>query len=343
MIVKNEEAYLQRCLESLEGVYDELIVVDTGSEDQTVEIARHFGARVEHLEWCDDFAAARNYACRFARGEWILMPDGDEYLGPANVYDKIVEMLRRAPDHLDKILIEQRTLLGNDDVLTILIDRLFRNRKGLSWKYRIHEVLETPGERTAMTRDFYLIHDNALHRRDNMQVSKDREKMYLRALALDVRDFPSDPRPAFYLAGTLYGAGRHEEASDAYRRYFDLSEGKEPERRALAFRDAAANAGKMGKRDQQRAYLFRSLEHDWRPPETYVALADLALEHKNRDEAIHWLTTATSCKPYQSGIGTLGSTYMAKIYERLAGLYSDAGETHLAKQYRAQAQVLRKK
>ena len=187
MIVRDEEAYLQRCLESLEGIYDELIVVDTGSRDRTVEIARQFGARVEHFEWCDDFAAARNYACGFARGEWIFMPDADEYLGPANVCEKVVQMLRRAPDHLDKILIEQRTLLGDNDVLTILIGRLFRNRKEMSWKYRIHEVLETPKERTAITRDFYLNHDNSLHRRDNMQVSDDREQMYLRALALDAR------------------------------------------------------------------------------------------------------------------------------------------------------------
>ncbi|MBW1850472.1 MAG: glycosyltransferase family 2 protein [Deltaproteobacteria bacterium] len=343
MIVKDEETYLQRCLESFEGIYDELIVVDTGSGDRTVEIAGHFGARVERFEWCNDFAAARNYACGFARGEWIFMPDGDEYLGPAHICEKVVEMLRQAPDHLDKILIEQRSLLGNNDVLTILIDRLFRNRKELSWKYRIHEVLETPGGRTAITRDFYLNHDNALHSRDNMQISEDREQMYLRALALDARDFPSDPRPAFYLAGTLYGAGRHEEASDAYQRYFGLSEGKEPERRALAFRDAAANANKMGDRDQQRAYLFRSLEHDWRPPEIYAALADLAQAHENRDEAIHWLTTATSCKPYQSGTGTMSSAYGAEIHERLAGLYSDAGEAGLAKHYQVQADKLRNK
>ncbi len=60
MIVKNEEEYLQECLESVEGVVDEIIVVDTGTTDRTVEIASQFDAEVHHISWNDDFAAARN-------------------------------------------------------------------------------------------------------------------------------------------------------------------------------------------------------------------------------------------------------------------------------------------
>ena len=57
MIVKNEEATLSRTLDSVKGVVDEMVVVDTGSRDRTREIAREFGARVYDFEWCDDFAA----------------------------------------------------------------------------------------------------------------------------------------------------------------------------------------------------------------------------------------------------------------------------------------------
>jgi glycosyltransferase involved in cell wall biosynthesis len=62
MIVKDEEENLARCLQSIRQVVDEIIVVDTGSRDRTVEIARRHGCRVSHFEWCDDFAAARNAA-----------------------------------------------------------------------------------------------------------------------------------------------------------------------------------------------------------------------------------------------------------------------------------------
>src|SRR5262245_57509130 len=80
MIVRNEEESLDRCLASARGLADELIVVDTGSTDRTVEIARAHGASVHHFKWCDDFAAARNVALRHATGQWCLHLDADEWV-----------------------------------------------------------------------------------------------------------------------------------------------------------------------------------------------------------------------------------------------------------------------
>lgn len=80
MIVKNEAAHLSNCLRSVQGFVDEIIVVDTGSSDRTVNIAKKFGAKVSEFAWIDDFAAARNYALAQAQGQWILVLDGDEVL-----------------------------------------------------------------------------------------------------------------------------------------------------------------------------------------------------------------------------------------------------------------------
>ena len=80
MIVKNEGHNLHRCLQSVQGFVNQIIVVDTGSEDNTVEIARSYGAEVHFFEWCDDFAAARNHSLSFATGDWILVLDADEKL-----------------------------------------------------------------------------------------------------------------------------------------------------------------------------------------------------------------------------------------------------------------------
>ena len=82
MIVRDEEAYLPDCLESLEGVVDELVIVDTGSVDATVAIARAHEARVFHRPWDNDFSAPRNLGLDEACGRWILYIDADERLRP---------------------------------------------------------------------------------------------------------------------------------------------------------------------------------------------------------------------------------------------------------------------
>lgn len=80
MIVKNEAGNLSRCLTSVRGVADELIIVDTGSTDDTVAVARSFGAAIVSFPWTGDFAAARNAGLEQARGTWILVLDADEEL-----------------------------------------------------------------------------------------------------------------------------------------------------------------------------------------------------------------------------------------------------------------------
>ena len=73
MIVRDEENNISRCLESVRGVFDEIVVLDTGSKDRTIEIARSFGARVFDFVWVDDFAAARNAALARAQGRLRLL------------------------------------------------------------------------------------------------------------------------------------------------------------------------------------------------------------------------------------------------------------------------------
>ena len=80
MIVRNEEQFLLQCLESIKDVVDEIIVVDTGSADRTVQIAGEFGAKVYHHPWNNDFSEARNVSLSYATCDWILIMDADEEL-----------------------------------------------------------------------------------------------------------------------------------------------------------------------------------------------------------------------------------------------------------------------
>jgi len=136
MIVKNEAENLPRCLRSVRNHVDELVVVDTGSEDETVTIAQSFGAKIAHFTWCDDFAAARNFAASQVTGTWILTLDADEEL--------IVESpnWREALQASDDILAYEIDRLDVGQPITALhLPRIQRNLSDLQYVGRYHEQL----------------------------------------------------------------------------------------------------------------------------------------------------------------------------------------------------------
>jgi glycosyltransferase involved in cell wall biosynthesis len=142
MIVKNEAQNLGRCLASAQAWVDEMIVVDTGSGDETVSIAKSFGANVDYFEWCNDFASARNYSLSLATGEWILVLDADEELFPQPGY---TDDWRTTPD----LLAWQINLWDADarEGLTSMATlRLFRNHPDLVYVGRYHEALLYQGQ-----------------------------------------------------------------------------------------------------------------------------------------------------------------------------------------------------
>lgn len=144
LIVRNEAAYLGACLASIRPVVDEIIVVDTGSTDDTVAIAQSYGAQVYHFPWCDDFAAARNHSLQFATGNWILIIDADEQLKP--------ESRSRFPAFLKAIVQDIRPVVFNFRVVApgeqpILTRTFFRNHQGVRFVGRVHEWPAIKGKR----------------------------------------------------------------------------------------------------------------------------------------------------------------------------------------------------
>ncbi|WP_234119664.1 glycosyltransferase [Clostridium hydrogenum] len=87
MIVKNEEENLPKCLNSIKSKVDEIIIVDTGSTDKTMEVAKRYTDKVFNFEWCDDFSAARNFSINKAKNDWILILDADEVVNFFNKKD----------------------------------------------------------------------------------------------------------------------------------------------------------------------------------------------------------------------------------------------------------------
>lgn len=138
MIVKNEQTTLPKCLSSVKNLVDEMVVLDTGSTDNTPQIAKKFGAEVHHFEWCNDFSAARNEALKYVTGDWVLVLDADESLT-----QKIVPQLKEAIQREEYLLINLvRHEVGAEQSPYSLVSRLFRKHPEISFSRPYHALVD---------------------------------------------------------------------------------------------------------------------------------------------------------------------------------------------------------
>ncbi len=144
MIVRDEQGNLPRCLGSVAGLFDEIVVVDTGSTDRTAEIAREFGARVFDFVWVNDFAAARNAALARATGDYAFWLDADDVLDPPQriKLQALLDRLR-AGDEAAYVVRCSCDPGPNGDGGQTVVDhiRLFPVREGVRWTYAVHEQI----------------------------------------------------------------------------------------------------------------------------------------------------------------------------------------------------------
>jgi len=223
MIVRDEEKMLPRCLKSVRDVADELIVVDTGSRDNTISIARDFGAKVFHFKWCDDFAAARNESLKHANGDWILEMDADEELPRSSIHP-LKEAIRN-PRRLAYIVkcddgpkAPQR--LG-------WIGRLFRNHPSVRYSRPYHEsvqpsieklIAKEPGWQTYYEPSIMIRH----YGYEGSKLSKKYERG-LRIMQSYVNSHPNDWYTWTKLGNAYYGLGSNDEAESCLKTALEIN------------------------------------------------------------------------------------------------------------------------
>lgn len=142
MIAKNEDNHIEECLKRLKPCRFEVIVVDTGSVDRTVEIAHRYADKVFHFAWCNDFSAARNFSIQQASNDWVLIIDCDEYLENVNLAE-LEEALRQNSRSVGKIIRNNPySIQGVRSIMSERIGRLF-NRRYCHFEGIIHEQVCT--------------------------------------------------------------------------------------------------------------------------------------------------------------------------------------------------------
>ena len=218
MIVRDEEANLPACLESASGLFDEIVIVDTGSTDRTVEIARSFGARVFDFVWVDDFAAARNAALARATGDYAFWLDADDRVEPAH-HERLKTLFdglrTTSAAYVVRCSCDADPSGGGATVVDHV--RLFPVRADVRWAYRVHEQILPSLRRVGVEVRW----TDAAVRHVGYNVPALRKRKLQRDQAIlesELADRPDDPFVSFNLGAIALEANEPRSALEFLRR-----------------------------------------------------------------------------------------------------------------------------
>ena len=322
MIVRDEAAQIEDCLRSVQGFADELVVVDTGSCDDTVARARALGARVEQIPWPGDFAPARNQALQWVSGDWVLVLDADERLRPEAMAP--LRALMAQPDVLLINLLRQE--VGAVQSPYSNVSRLFRRHPAIRWSRAYHSMVDDsvaellqrePHWRIADCPEPALLHDGY---RPELLAQGGKAQRLRAAMEAELERNPGDPYACAKL-GSLEVAEGHRQRGIAL-----LEQGlagcpatAHPERYELLLHLALAQGPEQA--DAAEALYRQALAVPLAPRLTLAArlnLAALLLERGAGEEAEALCQRATAVAP-EIGLGWYNLGLIRRRQGNLAG------------------------
>jgi hypothetical protein len=330
LITKNEEELLGQCLESLQGVGDELIVVDTGSTDRTIEIAESFGAKIGRFPWIDDFAAARNYAESLCSGQYLYWQDADEILLEGKeAMRRIVEEGKE--DGLAPKMIFKRDGTGVPASTFYRQELLHKHNGAWRWHGAAHNWLTGP-IRTAAPQIVVEHLDRPGGDRPNHTDIFD-------ALQKNLED-PDAPleRSLFYLAREHYYKSHYHQAL-ALIALMLQSPVSWPVQRARGCIIAGDCWRALGNQDAAADAYLRATGECATAAEPFFCLGNLRYEQKRWQEAAAWFKASTVPEP--GGFFVDLSIYEWRRYDLLAVCLHKMGRSEEARLYGAKALSVR--
>ncbi len=259
MIMRDEEEHLARCLTSVQGVVDEIVIVDTGSVDRSVEIAESFGARVLHEEWRGDFAAPRNTSIDAATGDWILVLDADEELVDGV---RLRDLLHE--EGIEGYCLREVNFIGEERGIESVVNsafRVFRNRPAYRYSGALHEQImgTVDPEGGACTRFVGI----EIHHYGYLEPTSRAKEKTDRNMAIVMEEVARKPTDSFTLfnAGVEFQrVGRFEEALDYFSASFTHLSSLKAYYSSLLLRNIVASLNSLERWDEALDVLADALQ-----------------------------------------------------------------------------------
>lgn len=321
LIVKNEEAVIERCLNSVSDLVDEIIVVDTGSTDQTKSICLKYTENLFNFEWVNDFAAARNFAFSKASSDSIFWLDADDVLKEEdrNHFLKLRQTLNSEIDAVS-MLYHLAFDEHNQPAASLRRYRLVKRERGFKWIGAVHEYLEVYGQ--LYESDVAVSHLPLTHDADRNL------KIYERMLAEKIE---FTPRDLFYYANELADHGRAEDATKYYLQFLQSKNGW-IEDNIRACHKLADCYRQLGQSDEEIAAVLHALTYTSPRAETCCRVGYTFYEKGDYHSAAYWYEQALENKDepsapfYHPSFSTwLPLLQLAVCYDRL-GMHDKANE-----------------
>jgi glycosyltransferase involved in cell wall biosynthesis len=323
MIVKNEEKHLQTCLDSVIGVFDEIIIVDTGSSDDTKKIAEKYTDKIYDFEWVDDFSAARNFAFSKANSEYIMWLDADDIL-PEKTRTELIKYKEEITKNIDVVRMPYHTgFFDSKPTFTFSRERIIKNCEFAVWKGFIHETIAMFGKIV----DF----NYAVEHHKQGSGDKNRNIMLYEKHIQAGEEL--SPRDMFYYGRELYYHNRNHDSIDTLSKFINNKKGW-VENIIDACRIRAECFEKLGEIDNALISLFESLIYDTPRAENCCEIGRIFIGMKNYKSAIYWYNIALESEPdYNSGAFILPDCYGYIPAIQICVCYSKLGDEKTACKY----------
>lgn len=329
MIVRDEEEVLARCLESVRGIPEEIILVDTGSKDKTKEIAGHYTSEIYDFPWIDDFSAARNLSFSKAEKDYILWLDADDILKPSE-RKKFLDLKKRLTLDTDFVMMPYEIMedASGRSTFTYWRERLIRRSGNHQWKGRVHEAIEPCGrviyEPIAVTHRKTQVKDPDR----NLKIFHD---MIEKGELLGIRD-------RYYYARELWYHGEYVQAETELKKFLSQEGWKED--RIQAWLLLAQCQNRSGADRKALESLYRSFLEDLPRAEVCCAIGDWYQQHQMNTHAIYWYETARNVPDQAMGFYQPDFQDFIPLVQ-ICVCYDKMGEHQRAKEYHEQAKKIK--
>jgi len=331
MIVKNEEDVLERCLNCAKEFADEIIIVDTGSTDKTVEIAKKFTDKVYHFKWVNDFSKARNYSFSKATMDYIMWMDADDVVLPEDI-EKIKELKKTLDKSVDCVMMKYNIAFdeNGNPTFSYYRERLLKREKNFTWHEPVHECITPSGNIIEV--DIAITHKKEKH------TSSDRNLKIYESLIM--RGEKLSPRGQLYYARELSDHGKFDKAIAQFEKFLKI-----PNTWIEDFVTACLKLSHcyrmINEKEKALGVLFKTFERTTPRSEVCCNIASILFEKGMLNEAKFWYELVLNLKQEKTWgfvnhdyLGFIPAIQLCVIYDRLGDREQAIKYNNLAKKFK---------